>query len=391
MAAFGLKIYDENGDPIDAKCVGFHYDTGNTSDIHDTQNQESNFDNTDADWDGDSTPVPENDVILLHVYTDDACAVHRIISDNSDSYKRSIQILPCQAPTVAILVNDGLVNVELVANQNSSDEYQWEYDGETMHHKQRWYGTDLCDDVKITKVEYDFGDGYGTDDSYIFDSADTYNIKVKVTNECELTAEDSVDIKVKWNEPSVALSNDPVAPGVDEETTIDSVVTDSDSRVVTETWYMDDVETTELTWSFAEIETHIFKVKLDWNDGFEDKVVWEELVIEMTAAELVVDLTYTNNESIYTMNTAVELGDADLDYIRYEIRYRVPFTNEAILCYNSNGSEIEEFEFANSGVYEVTAIAYDELEINDSDTKIITVECTGTGSSDEYVHYIEWE
>ena len=281
MAAFGLKIYDENGDPVDAKAVGFHYETGNTSDIHDTQNQESNFDNTDADWDGDGVPVPEGDVILLHVYTDDACAVHRITSDNSDSYKRAIQLLPCQAPSVTINIPTVTTGSPVVVDVRASDEYQWEYEGETMYHKKSWYGKTWCDGVGIKTVEYDWGDGWTSESSKTFDDAGDYSVKVRVTSECDLIAEDEDAVRVTWNAPSVILGSDPEVPAVGQEVELLAKVSDPDNRVTKESWYMDETKLDELKIVFDELGEYWYEVRLEWNDGFEDQVVIEKLKIEM--------------------------------------------------------------------------------------------------------------
>jgi hypothetical protein len=212
-----------------------------------------------------------------------------------------------------------------------------------------------------------------------------------VVNKSGLEAIDEKVIRVRYNSPLVVVSNAVLEPRVDEETTVTVDINDVDSRVTGTKYFMDGVEVSGLTFSWSEIAEHTFRTEVSWNDGFEDFVIVRELVIRMTAADIQVGLEYSNSGSTYTMVATVVLGDADLDHLQYEIKYRVPFSNEAVLCYNSVGNASEEFEFANSGVYTVTVHAYDELNTSGSDTVEVDVQCVVSGNTVGSVNYIEWE
>ena len=322
-SSFVCNVYDKDEAETNAKYTGYHHETGETSNEHNTEDAQISFDNGDADWDGNGTPFPEDDVALIHTYTDDQCSVVRIVSTGADSYSPDIQIKDCQPPTTKVLVNDGTVNKDVPADNHSSDEYQWDFNGITHYHKYSWYGQVLCENVGIATVEYDFddGDGYAEDDVHQYTDIGDYNVSVKVTNKCGLEATDTKTIRIKYNQPVVTLSNDPEKPKVNEDITVSIDINDPDNTITDDKRYIDDTETTDTTFSWSEVNDHVYKVTLTWNDGYEDQTFDSELLIKMENQPPTLNMEAVENEDDgsgeWTIKSGAEDPEDDLDHVDY--------------------------------------------------------------------------
>ena len=324
MASFVSNVYDKDENATDCDYNGYDNDESATSDTHTTENQQVSFDSEDADWGGSGAIFPEDDVALIHLWNNDTdqCAVVKIVSDGSDSYSPDYQILDCQEPTCTIDVNDGTVNHDVPAGGTSSDEYQWDFNGTTHYHKASWYGQTLCDGVGIDKTEYDFddGDGFAEDDVHQYANIGDYDVVMKVTNKCGLTHEDTKTIRITYNEPIITLSNDPLKPKVDEDTTVTIDVDDPDDRETDRQYYIDDAETDDVTFSWSELDDHIFKCTIYWNDGYDDQEVSKELLIEMENEPPTLDMKAIEKDDTdgsWTIESGAEDPEDDLDRVDY--------------------------------------------------------------------------
>lgn len=396
MSLFTGNIVDENGVAVDCEFRFLHYNTGALSGVRSTELQQWSVDSDDSDVNNQAAAFAVGDIAIIYYYTTDKCAVVKIIGDGSDSYVFDVQLKECQAPTTTILVDDNVIG-NVVASHSSSDQYQWDYKGTTHYHKYDWYGQVWCADVGIANVEYDWGAGYVVDDSHEFTTSGEYLVKLRVTNNCGLTAEDAKTIKIQKTIPSVQLSNSVLTPKKNEETTVTIVNTDVDSAIVNQTWFVDGIETTELVHSFEDVVSHEFKITTVWNDGFMDAEFDTVLMIEMENVGPSVNLTYIENEgNLYDASTAITIGDAPVSTIRYKVYYKLPLSGEIVECVNKLDDEQIEFTLLNSGEYTVTVTVTDELGGVGTDTVVITVVC-GESSSESSdvattgVRYIEWE
>jgi len=383
MSSFVSNMVDKDGNAIDCDYYLFHYETGNMSDVHTTENQQVSIDSEDSDVDGNGVVFAEGDTAILYCYTDNACCVVRIISDGSDSYTQPMQLLDCQAPTATMILTEADVNAEVTAISTSSDEYQWEYEGTTHYHKASWYGKDWCD-VGIAKVEYDWGDGWTEDTSHVYSSSDEYEVGIRVTNNCGLVTESSDTVKVYWREPKVELISTSTTPIVNEEITINSNIEDPDSVVVSNTYYLNDAEIDELTMSFAELGTHIVKLVTVWNDGFEDKQIITELEIKLDNQNPNLNPEITNEDNIYRIVANAEDPEDRLDstlinvYIDSNTALDGDDYYDWVLLKSNTFTEQLMVNFVSSGVYKIELIARD-LDGGQSEVyeKVITIECTG--------------
>jgi len=402
MSSFVSDIVDKDEVALDCDYNGFHYETGNTSDDHATENQQVSFDSEDADWDGQGVVFADGDTILLHCWTDTQCCVVKITSDGSDSYTQPMQLLECQAPSATLFINDGWKDKELSANQSSSDEYQWDYEGTTHYHRAEWYGATLCTNVGIDTIEYDFEDGYDTITTHTFTDIGDYDIKLKVTNLCGLVTEVTKTIRIRYIQPPVDLTNDPVKPVINEDTVVDIENTDPDSRITSQTWYIDDVETDTLTHQFSDLGTYYFKVTTEWNDGFEDLTFDTILPIEIENQPPTTDmLTTLTDESDGSQTWLIESNAVDpedhLDYITLSVyvdkNYIIGDNTEESWIHLDTKQTTDldnSIKFNTSGKFKLLLQAFDEQGLSSEiEEKIIEIE-SGDCSSEQCA-YFDWE
>lgn len=392
MSVFTGDIYDVDGNEIDCQFTLHHVESGAVSDNRNSELAQFTVDTDDEDINDGGQAFIEGDIAILHHWTDTACAVTKIIGDGSDSYVYNVQLLECVAPTAALTVNDDTINSTVTASQLSSDQYQWEFEETTHHHRADWYGEVLCDGVGIDTVEYDWEDGFTTDNTHSYTEIGEYTVVLRVTNKCGLDVEVNKSVTIKYNQPTVELSNDPVNPKKNEDTTITVTTTDTDSTIVSQTYYIDDTETTELTHAFEEVVTHEFRVVTVWNDGYDDQQMETILLIEMENVGPEVDLTYiVGEDGLHTMNTEIVLGDAEIETIRYIVHYKLPLSGEVVQCANKLDDEQVQFTLLNSGEYTVQVVVTDELGAIGTDTEIIIIETDIGDCDNSETMYIEWE
>ena len=400
MASFVSNIVDSDGNAIDCKYVGFHYETGNVSNEHTTENQQISFDNEDADWDGQGVVFADGDVIILYAYTDDACALVKVISNGGNSYTIDMQLKGCIAPTCSITSGDATIGVEYTATSSSSDEYQWEYSGNTMYQKKSWFGRTWCD-LGIVSTEYDFGDGYSAADKHTFSTSEEVAVKCKVTNKCGLTAEDSKNIKVLKRAPICVLGNNPVKPSVNEDTTITVDVSDVDNTIVEEKWYMDDVETTDLVHSFNQLGSHVFKDMIKWNDGFDEHIMYTNLAITLDNAAPIVNLVVRKAGNSYALVSNANDPEDNLEIVRFKIYIDA---NAELIEYPDDsrwveiltrdlvdGSVDSEAQFYKSGKFKISVQAYDGSLWSNVSADYVEVDCVDGGSTpaNGEIRYVE--
>jgi hypothetical protein len=277
-----------------------------------------------------------------------------------------VQLLECQTPSVTLNIKNTTIGTEVNASQNSSDEYQWEYNDITLYHKHDWYSKVWCD-IGIDKIEYDFGDGYSTTSTHTFDNVDDVEIKCRVTNKCGLIAEDSTTIRVFKNEPTLELEYSPNEVRTNDDITLSTTVDDPDETYVNEVWYIDGNEVTENVIQLSTTGEHEFKVELKWNDGFSDNILTKIKTISILNEPPTVNLVANVNETVVTFNTNANDPEGNLDYTKVYVYV------DKDSVFNSNATSntwvlLDEFEtktdlntieFLKNGLYKIEIKAYD--------------------------------
>ena len=259
-----------------------------------------------------------------------------------------------------------------------------------MYHKAKWYGTQLCDNVGIDKIEYDFGSGYSTNNTHTFNTVGEYTVKARATNKCGLSTEDSGIIKITNNKPIVKLSYSPHGAGVGENITVTIDNNDVDNTIKNQTYYNDGVETDKLVVNYDISGEHEFKVVTVWNDGFEDKTMETVMTISIKNAapefELV-DEDKGNNTVKFILNNATDPdGDDNKLNAKWVIKFQAPMSGEWITVQNSGYPNEKDLSpktwvFNESGKYRISAIVKDELGAETEHTIEKDFECNSTGSA----------
>ena len=325
MASFIFDLYDKDDNAIECKGKGYYKEKDTWSDEYSSETEQITMDIEDAGWCGSGTAFPDGDHAIFWLWNDDleVFCCFEIESDGSSDYTGDRQLLESQPPTVTLSVEDGTINKDVPASQTSSDWYNWSYGGVTQWHRDSWYGQTLCDQVGIDTVEYDFddGDGYAEDDVHQYADIGDYDVVVKVTNKNGQETTDTITIRIRYNQPIVTLSNDPEKPKVDEDTTVTIDIDDPDETITEDTRYIDDDETTDTTFSWSEVDNHIYKVTLTWNDGYDDQTFDSELLIEMENQPPTLDMEAVENEDDgsgeWTIKSGADDPEDDLDHVNY--------------------------------------------------------------------------
>ena len=370
MASFIFDLVDENEASIDCKGIGYYVELDTKSGEYSSEEQQMTMDIEDSSWCGSGTAFPDGDHALHHYYTSDKGCCFVVTSDGGSDYTGVAQLKPSQPPTTVIdLPETGTVNVDVNVTSDNSDEHTWSYNGITFYHKASMYGITTCDFVGIDTVEYDWGDGFVTDTVHQFTEVGDYDVTVKVTNKNGQETEDTATIRIKYNEPIITLSNDPVNPSVNEDTTVTIDVDDPDSQETDRKYYIDDVETTDTAFNWDELGDHVFKCTVYWNDGFEDQEVSKELLIEMTNQPPTLDMSVeesTDGDGKWKIVSGAVDPEDNLDRVGYWLyvdRDNILDPNDDnpdwILIETGSVTFDLDMEIFQNGDYKVEMIAYD--------------------------------
>lgn len=360
---FGGTVYDEDEIKTDCSYQLFYYRQNIISPTHTAENGKYNINAGESSHLGLDGELKNGDVILLKFYTDTQFALYRFIYGGEDYNFQDIKLLSSQPPTTTLYVNNNTIGSTVVATNSNSDEYQHIFSGATMYHKASWYGFDIFD-IGVVDESYEFdGLGYANSSSYVFDNFGYFTINVKVTNKNGQVAIDTKEIKITRNAPQVGLSNLPLKPYKNEDTTINVDIADTNGAVVDIAYLIDGGATETLTHSFDTIATHIFEVGVIWDDGFEEHFLNEVLLIEMTNIPPTVILSNTNTENEYLFSLDAADEDGEIVSAKYEIYYTLPFGNEVVKVYEDtqNDTSDKDMTFLQNGNYKIKAYVYDDL------------------------------
>jgi len=388
MASFISNVYDSNNNLINCNYKGYHVQTGKWSNIHITQYNQISFDNEDKDWDGLGTAFKSGDTILIYAWTKTECSVMSITSTGASSYSPDIQIRGCIKPSINLITENGTINHTITLNNTNSTEYQWRFKNNTFYHKNTWYGQQICD-LGTNKVEYNFGLGYNTSNTHIYNNIGVKQVKLKVTNECGLVTEQTKSIKIYNNKPIVKISANTLTPFINENVKFVITNSDPDYTIINQNYTIDNVKTQKLDFLFSDVGNHIFKVITTYNDGFEDKSFSTSVTINMKALSPTINMEVKDidSNSYSVISNAVDPQNK-LSYVNltvYEDVYNIFNKNPKDVRWVeiSNGKETSlktNIFLKNSGIYKITEQAFNEYGLSSAiDEKIIQKSDTSKG------------
>lgn len=374
---FTGNTFNESDTQIDCNYQLFYYRQNAISPVHTTENGQYNINAGEDSHLGLEGELRDGDVVLLSFYNNDGFCTYRYIHGGAGYNIQDIKLLGSQSPTVTLYVNDNTIGSNVVASSSSSDEYQYSFSGDIMHHKSSWYGFDLFSEkVGIDAILYEFNNGgFDTTSNHSFNTFGGFEIRVKVINKMGLESIDTKVIKITKNQPSISLSNLPLAPFIGEDTIITVDTIDVDNAIVDTVYKLDGVVTESLTHSFDAISSYSFDVVTTWNDGFIDKELITNLLISTTPRPIELELTNTNTDNLYNFSCEITLGDGALIHTDYKVEYKLPFSDAFQVVYYETGTTTQEFTFLQSGTYKITATVECEYGTSDSAVNIVEYEC----------------
>jgi hypothetical protein len=447
------NVVDENGDVLtDVNFKGYHVPTDTWSDVYNTSTlTQYNINLGDSLWLTQDGTVENNDEVLIFLETTEADPKDRrfgafdLVLTSQDNYIRNVMLKPVQNPNVETLwslssVKEGttsvVINIDSVdtdvlfarmndvinVTENFNNNHHWTHDGTDMYHLENKFGQNLFNDrIGIDTKEYDWteNDNFVLDDedyiySYISPSTPGYNeVEVRVTNLKGMSVNDKLYVQIRYNVPTPDLEWSPASPSVNDTTTINGAIVDTDSRITSIKYYFDSnlvSANTNVDYSWVQDfgslyqALHNTSVEIFWNDGFEDKALTYDENIPMTNLPPVFTLreeelgAAEENRSKYHIDTP---SDPDGDYeklnARWKIYYKTPLDNTFKLVYdagypaeivihegNNNNLDPKEWVFTNSGEYKIEVTLRDEFNLETTQEVISTFisssECTGEGT-----------
>ncbi len=275
MASVVCNVYDENENAVDCKYQGFHYETGNWSNVHDTENQQISFDTNDDDWDNEGVAVPEGDTLLIVAWIDSEdragqhskMSVMKIASTGDSLYTLDIQLRPCSSCVGSVTPSSVLVGADSVVGLQINQEYQWDYKGNTFYLKNSWYGQSIFNlDGSGLQVKID-GTWYDAPKEYVFNTAGEYTVEWKYTGICGNECSGSDTLTVANNAPTTTVEIDKNDYLLHDTVVFTVTNNDPDSAVVKQTWYVNNVEVTENKFQLDTLDGYEIRIVTEWDNG----------------------------------------------------------------------------------------------------------------------------
>jgi len=427
---FTGTFYDENGNKIAGNQVryfGIHRDSQGVVRVSDTRVAEVdmyNFNLIDADWLGNSIPFVSGDQVAIVAWQDESLdktstnlqrfSMIFFDQDGRDTYVQDIQLRPKTDPTCNLTLNGEYVNVEVVANSNGNDLYQWTYDNMTHYHRGSIFGHTISS-VGILDIEYDFGDGWVSSNRHTYTTSGSKRIQTRVTNAYGGIATCDKSFDIKHRPPSSTISFDVTTPVIYDNIKVSSHTQDTENVITKIEHYWEDVlidTNTNLNYEYSIVltvnKTHTAKQVIIWYDGFNTQTLtvtknlsMGNLPPEFNLIPTLVSSSDTEDKYNFVMD-ALRDPDGDNSQVNtcWVIEYMTPIDNAYKVVSNPGYSSIISQDPANiafivSGTYRVTAKAKDILGATTTKSTIVTVALTGCTTTpvveDAQQRFIEWE
>lgn len=365
------KVYDVNGVAIDATVDCFIYPQGVWNTAKPTELKEYTINLGDGDFLTQDGSVSVGDVVLVRVRSAEGIAVAKIVLSSDDLYLQDIQVKPIQPPNCTLSLSGGTtINRDVTATLASSDEYQWEFGGDTMYHKIAWYGTVVFDELGIATKEYDFEDGYQPSSTHQYAVVGSYLVQGRSTNKNGQQSVCAKQIEIRYNPPIGCLSFSPLTPILNDVVTVSACISDEDGRITSISHRFDGsmvasntVKDFEYGVSVPEFRSYELMQIIRWNDGFDDKEIEFSKMMELTNQPPLAFFSYSNEGSDYLFTPECSDIDGTVEAIKWDVYFVLPFSAVEALVYSSEWVDHTpiNMEFVQQGRYRVEITAMDDL------------------------------
>jgi hypothetical protein len=414
------NIVDENNNPINCKYQAYFPDYGVWNNVRTSEFFQYNCNAGDGDALTQTGTLLDGDYVILAFWDgqetrsglQDRMAYYIIQHDGvTNTYVIDVQLKPKTAPSCGwSLTTSATINRTVTAYTTASDNYQWDYNGKTMYHRERYGQEVIFDSIGDLIETYDFGagDGYSATNTYSYSTIGDYIVHHKVINEYSLESVCDKNIRLKYNTPIAGLSFNPDGYGTGDEVSVgDSVsinanITDEDSRItniehsfiiknrnnnstiIRDTLYS---ENTNLNYSYAmnilELHDTFGNQVIHWNDGWEDQTVYYNRELPITNILPEVSISKTDLSAKEKRFTQIS-NDADGTVVAWswKIYLLMPFSGEWVEVYqtSNDGSDIN-IQFNEAGRYKA------EITVTDDFNKFSTKNNTVYGSASAEIEF----
>jgi len=406
--SFNGNIYDKDGILTTNVAYRLYFKRNNTgshpsiwSDIRYTEPNlnQYNINLGDVDLLGNEGVSNINDEVLLlywipmqddqYSYNLTQWSVIHYILTSAQTYPQDVQILNHQTPFCSFSFNGYNVNeTSQVIDINSSDDYSWVFS--SIDHFQKYQSLNqlLFNKNKVPDHAIDIIWDDGTIDtnlnlsdspfSHIYDTPDTYNIQINLSNSDNLECNQNIPVTIinniynglTWNPPVCLNDSIEYIPDISG---ITSSITGVD-------YYIDDILTYEnLTWdesfyhSFDIGGTHIIKQCIKYFDGFSEQVKCEEFNVIMCLVAHYEDQSYGCG-LIFIQNS--QIGSPPVITYQWDVSY-----DGDVICH-VEGPEYDKFYYAFPylGTFRVRLQVQDQYNISSYEREYDISECSGSES-----------
>jgi len=295
-----------------------------------------------------------------------------LILGGGSFYTHDAQIKDNMAPNLVWYDNiptHAYVNTTYSVTNNSNDIHSWVFNGVasagsvTMWHWDTRWGQNISSINKVESTDYDWGNGETTlglagsaNSTYSWDSSGTYSVGIEISDYCDDTTSDTVEIKTYWHAPSPNIARC-TSGGTTQGNTITTpdtpvyfkyVGTDVDGTITSIDWVINDSgaygnTTTSATtgandiashtegegtsWlnhtatpgAFTNPGTHTVEVTVNWFDGHENQTtVYTENFTQSkfrtpSALDLVCNEAVNNTVSVPSTVVSFNYTGSDVD------------------------------------------------------------------------------
>lgn len=394
------RLFDENSAFIGDNSVryfGIHR-SGSLTTVSNTRTSEDgfyNFNLGDPDWLGQDRQMLVNDDIAIVVWQNQSEAVnstnltrfsvHFFKHTGLDVYVKDLQLLPSQAPSCKFSVNEQYdIGETITVTNQSSDMFQWEYNGLVHWHRDSVLGVPLFD-IGLT-TEYDFNGVKQSANTYSFSDMGTVYIGVLNTNRFGLTSECSTSVNISYRPPVTDIQYSPSNIQLGTVLDLNFTTTDIDSTVTNIEYFVNNVSigsSADLVfnsnYTIAEVKSTVIKAVVYWNDGYTDKVSEFTKTIAVENQPPVTELSHTQEENVITATHESYDPDGEIVSYKWEIFYTLPFSDEVRLVYEETEVDYttKTFTLPRAGEYKIRLVVTDNLGATGFDEFVTTVGSVG--------------
>lgn len=213
----------------------------------------------DGDWLTQDGSASTGDRIIIVFWSPasaermDACSsltewsCFMITLTGASTYTNPVQVRGNICPNLNWTFPDsGLVGQSLLAGNTSTDQYQWDFNGTTMWHRDSWYTT-LMTINNVDNTDYDWGDSNQDNNlsgpagrTHIYNASGDYDVEIVIEDGCGCTVTGTDQIRIYNNPPVPDIAMIPSNPGPNEAVSFRYTGTDVDNTVSTISWLIED-------------------------------------------------------------------------------------------------------------------------------------------------------